>query len=315
MEAGAPRADEITVRVHTSSLNYHDYLVAIGKLPTPDGRIPMSDGAGEVVAVGADVVEFKTGDRVISTFFRNCPDGEPRAQHHASSSGDGVDGFACELATLAATGVTRAPRGFSDAEGATLPCAGLTAWRALVANGNVRPGDIVLTQGSGGVSIFALQFAKAAGATVIATSSSDDKLDRLKKLGADLTINYRDIPEWGREVRRLTDGRGVDHVIEIGGGASFSQSISACCEGGHIAMIGVLAGNKGEISTVSILARQLRVIGVVVGSRAQQIDMIRAIEANGIRPVIDSHYPLENLAGAFHYQETGRHFGKICLSF
>ncbi|MDB6105721.1 MAG: alcohol dehydrogenase [Gammaproteobacteria bacterium] len=314
-EAAAPRADEITVRVHASSLNYHDYLVAIGKLPTPDGRIPMSDGAGEVIAVGAEVREFKVGDRVISTFFRNCPDGDPRSQHHKFSFGDGVDGFACEMVTLPVTAVTRAPQGYSDLEGATLTCAGLTAWRALVTNGHVRPGDTVLTQGSGGVSIFALQFAKAAGAVVIATSSSDEKLERLKKLGADLTINYRDMPEWGREARRLTDGRGVDHVIEIGGAGSFSQSITACCEGGHIAMIGVLAGYKAEISTVSIMARQLRVIGVAVGNRAQQIDMIRAIEVNRIRPVIDSHYRLENLAEAFRYQETGRHFGKICLSF
>jgi NADPH:quinone reductase-like Zn-dependent oxidoreductase len=200
-------------------------------------------------------------------------------------------------------------------EAATLTCAGLTAWRALVVNGHVKPGDIVLIQGTGGVSIFALQFAKVAGATVIATSSSNEKLERLQKLGADLVINYRETPEWGREVRRLTGGRGADHVIEIGGAGTFSQSITACCEGGHISMIGVLAGRKAEISTVHIMARQLRVIGVTVGSRAQQIDMIRAIEANKIRPVIDCQYPLENLAEAFRYQESGRHFGKICLSF
>lgn len=303
------------MRVHASSLNYHDYLVALGTLPTPDGRIPLSDGAGSVVAVGDGVLEFKVGDKVTSTFFRNCPSGEPRSEHHRGSSGDGVDGFACEYITLPVTGVTQSPRNYTDVEAATLPCAALTAWRALVHNGRVKPGDSVLVQGSGGVSVFALQFARAAGATVIATSSSDEKLERLQKMGAAELINYRSTPQWAREVRRLTDGRGVDHVMEVGGAGTFAQSINACREGGHIAMIGVLAGRKAEISTASIMGRQLRVIGVTVGSRAQQIDMIRAIEVNGIRPVIDREYPLENLADAFRYQEGGRHFGKISLSF
>jgi len=315
IEPREPGPQEITVRIRASSLNYHDYLVAIGTLPTPDGRIPMSDGAGEVVAVGSEASEFKLGDTVVSTFFRDCRDGEPRAVNHKSSSGDGVDGFACELATLSAWGATHAPRGYSPVEAATLPCAALTAWRALVSNGRVKPGDSVLVQGTGGVSMFALQFAKAAGALVVATSSSDWKLERLKALGADLTINYRSTPEWGKEVRRLTGGRGVDHVVEIGGAGTFSQSIIACTEGGHISMIGVLAGYKGEVSTAAIMGRQLRVQGITVGSRVQQLDMIRAIELHGIRPVIDSEYPLESLADAFRHQESGRHFGKICLAF
>jgi NADPH:quinone reductase-like Zn-dependent oxidoreductase len=314
-DAPPPAAGELTVRVHASSLNYHDYLVAIGKLPAPDGRIPMSDGAGEVVAVGAGVDEFKVGDRVISTFFRNCLDGEPRVESHKFSSGDGVDGFAREWVTLPTSGVTLAPRGYSDVEAATLPCAALTAWRALVSSGKIKPGDSVLVQGSGGVSIFALQFAKAAGARVIATSSSDEKLERLRALGAELLINYRETPEWGREVRRLTDGRGVDHVVELGGAGTFGQSITACAEGGHISMIGVLAGYKGEVSTAAIMARQLRIMGITVGSRALQMEMIRAIDLHGIRPVIDSEYPLEALAEAFRHQESGRHFGKICLAF
>jgi NADPH:quinone reductase-like Zn-dependent oxidoreductase len=314
-EAAPPGPDEVTVRIHASSLNYHDYLVVLGKLPTDDGRIPMSDGAGEVTAIGSRVTEFKVGDRVVGTFFRDCRDGEPRGIHHRSSSGDGTDGFACEAITLSTWGITRAPRGYTDVEAATLPCAALTAWRALVANGKIKPGDSVLVQGTGGVSIFALQFAKAAGAMVIATSSSDPKLARLKDLGADVLINYSDIPEWGREVRRLTDGRGVDHIVEIGGAGTFSQSVTAACEGGHISMIGVLAGVKGEVSTAAIMGRQLRVIGITVGSRALQQDMIRAIDLNRIRPIVDRQYPLEGLAEAFRYQETGRHFGKICLSF
>jgi NADPH:quinone reductase-like Zn-dependent oxidoreductase len=206
-EALPPGPQEITLRVHASSLNYHDYLVAIGTLPTLDGRIPMSDGAGEVISVGSDVRGFKIGDRVLSTFFRNCCDGDPRSHHHQGSSGDGVDGFAREIVTLPTTGVTHAPREYGDVEAATLPCAALTAWRALVPNGRARPGDVVLVQGTGGVSIFALQFAKAAGAAVIATSSSGEKLECLKGLGADMLINYRETPEWGREVRRLTNSQ------------------------------------------------------------------------------------------------------------
>jgi NADPH:quinone reductase-like Zn-dependent oxidoreductase len=313
--AAPPGPREITVRVRASSLNYHDYLVAIGQLPAAEDRILMSDGAGEVTAVGGEVREFKPGDKVISTFFRDCRDGEPRAEHAKETSGDSIDGFARETITLPVTGATLAPKGWSDVEAATLPCAALTAWRALVPNGNVRPGDTVLVQGTGGVSIFALQFAKAAGAMVIATSSSDEKLERLKALGADVLINYRKTPEWGREALRLTQGRGVDHVVEIGGAGTFSQSINAAREGGHIAMIGVLAGYKGEVMTAKIMARQLRVIGVVVGSRAHQLDMIRALEVNRIRPVIDRQFGLEELAEAFRYQETGRHFGKICLAF
>jgi NADPH:quinone reductase-like Zn-dependent oxidoreductase len=314
-DAPPPGPDEVTVRVHASSLNYHDYLVAIGKLPTADGRIPMSDGAGEVIAIGGDVTEFKVGDRVLGTFFRDCRDGEPRGVHHRTSSGDGVDGFAREEITLSTWGITHAPRGYSDVEAATLPCAALTAWRALVANGKIKPGDCVLVQGTGGVSIFALQFAKSAGASVIATSSSPSKLERLKSLGADVLINYRDVPQWGKEVRRLTDGRGVDQVVEIGGAGTFSQSVTACCEGGLISMIGVLAGYTGQVSTAAIMSRQLRVMGITVGSRALQIEMIRAIDVNGIRPIVDREYPLEKLADAFRYQESGHHVGKICLAF
>ena len=312
---GSPGPGEISVRIHASSLNYHDYAVALGNIPTADGRIVMSDGAGEVTAVGEGVSEFKVGDRVVSTFFRHCLEGETRLRDHALSSGDGVDGFACEGVTLPATGFTPAPKGYSHVEAATLTCAGLTAWRALVSNGRVKLGDTVLVQGTGGVSIFALQFAKAAGATVIAISSTDSKLDRLLQFGADSVVNYKQMPEWGAEVRRITGGRGVDHVIEVGGPGTFDQSMIACREGGHIALIGALTGMEGAVSTLSIMARQLRIVGVLVGSRAQQIEMVRAIEANNIRPVIDSEHALEQLADAFRYQTSGRHVGKICLSF
>ncbi|GAB3371350.1 NAD(P)-dependent alcohol dehydrogenase [Spongiibacter taiwanensis] len=309
-----PAQGEVTVRLHASSLNYHDYLVAIGVLPTEDGRIPLSDGAGEVIALGDGVTEFAVGDKVVGTFFADCPAGKALMRHHGGMMGDRRDGYARQEITLPVTGLTPMPAGYHFAEAATLPCAGVTAWRALVINGGIKPGDSVLVQGSGGVSVFALQFAKAAGCRVIATSSSDEKLERLKALGADELINYRSHPKWSKEVQRLTDGKGVDHVVEVGGAGTFGQSIYASAEGGHIAMIGVLAGrNEGAVPTDVIMGRQLRVQGVIVGSRQDQLDMIRAIDQLGIRPVADTHFPLEALADAFRCQERGGHFGKIVI--
>ncbi|MFN7175558.1 MAG: zinc-dependent alcohol dehydrogenase family protein [Thermaurantiacus sp.] len=308
----APGPGEVRVRIRASSLNYHDYIVVVGGIPTPDGRIPMSDGAGEVIAVGPGVDTFAVGDSVVSTFFPNWADGRPVPGGFAGVPGDGADGYAVEEVVAAATAFTRAPAGWSHAEAATLTCAGLTAWRALVTEGQVKPGDVVLVQGSGGVSVFALQLAKAAGATVIATSSSDAKLERLKALGADHLINYKATPEWGKEVARLTGG-GVDHVVEIGGAGTLPESITAARIGGHIALIGVLAGYAGPVPTVQIMAKQIRLIGITVGTRREQQDMVRAMEATGLRPVIDSHFPLEGLGAAFRHQESGRHFGKIVV--
>lgn len=312
-ERRAAGRGEITVRIGASSLNYHDYAVVTGMIPTPDGRIPMSDGAGEVIEVGEDADGFAVGDRVVSTFFPRWQDGEPSLERMGAVPGDSADGFAREYVTAPTAAFTRAPAGYSDAEAATLTCAGLTAWRALVVNGGVKSGDTVLVQGTGGVSIFALQFAKAAGARVIATSSSDEKLERLRAMGADELINYRADPAWGATARRLTGGRGVDHVVEIGGAGTMPQSIAACRIGGHIALIGVLAGVTGEVPTVMVMQGNQRIEGLTVGARRHQEDMVRAIEANGIRPVIDRHFPLEAIADAFRHQESGSHFGKICL--
>ncbi|WP_310498737.1 NAD(P)-dependent alcohol dehydrogenase [Sandarakinorhabdus sp.] len=311
--AAAPGPHEISVRIRASSLNYHDYIVVMGGIPTPDGRIPMSDGAGDVLAVGEGVTEFKAGDRVVSTFFPAWPDGLPSMAGFASVPGDGADGFAREEVTMPATSFTHAPAGYSHAEAATLTCAGLTAWRALVTEGQLKAGETVLVQGTGGVSIFALQFAKAMGANVIATSSSDEKLDRLKALGADHLINYKTTPGWGTEAMRLTGGRGVDHIVEIGGAGTLPESIIACTIGGHISLIGVLAGFAGPVPTVQLMAKQIRLIGITVGTRRQQQDMIRAIDATGIKPVIDKHFPLERLGDAFRHQASGAHFGKICV--
>jgi NADPH:quinone reductase-like Zn-dependent oxidoreductase len=225
--------------------------------------------------------------------------------------GDGVDGYARELALTTAEGWTHTPKGWSHAEAATITTAGLTAWRALVGDGALKAGDSVLALGTGGVSILALQIAKAMGARVIVTSSSDEKLARAKALGADEGINYRAQPEWGRVVRELTGGRGVDHVVELGGPGTLAQSIEAVRVGGHISLIGVLTGRQGEVPTSLLMARQARLQGLIVGNRRQQQDYVAALEQTGIRPVIDRSFPLEQLAEAFRYQESGSHFGKV----
>src|SRR6266404_463751 len=281
-DPGAPGHGEIRVRVHANSLNYHDLAVVMGMLPTDDGRIPLSDGAGVVEAVGAGVTEFVVGDSVVSCFFPGWLNGEPTMADFSTTPGDGVDGYAREIVVRPASWFTRAPQGFSHAEAATLTTAGLTAWRALVVDGGLKAGDSVLVLGTGGVSIFALQFAKSMGATVIATSSSDEKLERARSLGADHAVNYRRHKEWGSQVLELTSGRGVDHVIEVGGPDTLPQSIQACRIGGHIALIGVLSGVGGVVPTVVMMLRQQRLLGLIVGCRQHQIDMVRAIDATGV---------------------------------
>ncbi len=307
-----PKAGEILVRVRASSLNFHDLAVVYGMIPVADGRIPMSDGAGEVVAAGEGVQAFKPGDQVLSTFFPNWAGGRPSLERLKGVPGDHADGFGAELVAMPATAFTRLPKGWSLTEAATLPCAALTAWRALIVDARLKPGDVVLTQGSGGVSIFALQIAKAAGATVIATSSSDEKLARLKTLGADHLINYKSDTNWGRTAAEIS-GRGVDAVIEVGGPGTLNQSITACRIGGHISLIGVLTGWSGEVMTALQMSKSVAVRGITVGSREDQEDMIAAIEANGIKPVLDKRFPLEEIASAFAHQRSQQHFGKICL--
>lgn len=309
-----PRQGEVLVRVRASSLNYHDYLVVLGKIPAADGRIPMSDAAGEVVAVGEGVKHLKVGDHVMSLFFPTWQAGGPRNLDFSTVPGDGSDGFACELYAGPESAFTRMPQGWSFEDAATLPCAALTAWRGMFVETKTKPGDWVLVQGTGGVSIFALQFAKAAGARVIATSSSDAKLERLKALGADHVINYRDTPQWGRKAFELTGGRGVDEVVEIGGPGTLNESIAACRAGGHISLIGVLTGLAGEVSTAALFAKNITLSGITVGSREQQEQMVLALEANALRPVISDRFPLAEIAAAFERQGRQQHFGKIVLT-
>jgi len=305
---------EIKVRIRAASLNFRDGLVANGFFPAKDGIIPLSDGAGEVVELGEGVSEFALGDAVVSTFHPKWLDGHMEKSQLDNTPGGPSDGFACEEATRPAAHFTRAPANLSHAEAATLTCAGVTAWRALVTDGKIKPGAAVLVQGTGGVSLFALQFAKAAGATVIATSSSAEKLERLKALGADHVINHREDTAWGQTVLGLTGGIGVDHIVEVGGPNTLGQSCVAARTGGHIAIIGAVAGFDVDTMPFAIVqAKRLCIQAVTVGSRRDQQEMVEAIEALGIRPVVDQTFPLERLADAFRAMQSGEHVGKICI--
>ena len=314
-----PGPGEVTVRVRASSLNYHDYAVVTGAIPAADGRVPMSDGAGEVVEVGPALPAyaadrtFEVGDPVVSTFFPRWLDGPVSLRNREGVPGDQVDGYASEYVTVPAGALTRQPKGWDHVRSATLPCAALTAWRALCVEGRLQAGETVVVQGTGGVSVFALQFAKAAGATVIATSSSDEKLQRMRELGADHLINYRTRPKWARAVAEVTDGEGADHVVEVGGAQTLQQSLHAVRVGGHVSMIGVLTGVEGTMASALLMRKNVRLQGITVGSRAHQLAMIRAIEANRIVPVLDRRFALEEIADAFRHQASGRHFGKIVL--
>lgn len=316
-EPGEPGPGQIRVRIYASSLNRHDYLVCAGKMPgTPPGRIPLSDAAGVVEAVGEGVEAFAVGDAVVSCFFPLWQDGPPRPETSgfAKTPGDGLDGYARERVVCPAGWFTRAPKGWSHAEAATLTTAGLTAWRALVVDGAFQAGDVVLVEGTGGFSLYALQLAKAMGGVVVATSSSDEKRRRLEELGADFTVNYTADENWGRTILDWTGGRGVDHVLEVGGADSLAQSARACRIGGHIAFVGAMGGFRGGVPLGTLLERQIRLQGLMVGSRAHQLDFVRALEATGIRPVIDRTFPLADLAEAFRYERSGAHFGKICIA-
>ena len=312
-ESAEPGPGEIRVRWHASSLNYHDLLVANGGLPVSDGRIPMSDGAGEIDAVGFAVSRWQKGDKVMSLFFPDWQEGRHRPERTRAVTGDSIDGCACEYAVVSENAVTRMPDGLTYSEAATLPCAGLTAWQALMVRGQMQAGDSLLVQGTGGVSIIALQLAKAAGVSVVATTSSNAKSERLKALGADHVINYAEDNDWSDTVKKITAG-GVDHVIDIGGGATLQHSINAARTSGQISLVGILGGVTAKVNVPMIFSKQLQVYGVAVGSAAMQEAMIRAVESGQIKPVIDADYDLADIAEAFAYQASTQHFGKITLA-
>jgi len=304
------------IRVRATSLNFRDLMTVTGvynpKQPLP--LIPLSDGVGEVVAVGDGVTRVAVGDRVAGIFAQGWTAGEPALEKvRATTLGGPLDGMLSEYRALSQEGVVKVPDYLTDEEAATLPCAALTAWSALITHGQLKPGDTVLVQGTGGVSIFALQFAKAAGARVIITSGSDEKLERAKALGADEIINYRQAPDWDKAVREMTGGRGVDHVVEVGGVGTLAKSIRSVRFGGHISLIGVLSGRAGEIDIAPVLMQNIRVQGIIVGSREMFEAMNRALEQNQIRPVVDKIFALDETRQAFELMAQGGHFGKICI--
>jgi NADPH:quinone reductase-like Zn-dependent oxidoreductase len=310
-----PGPGEVLIRVAAVSLNYRDLLMSRGtynpKLKLP--FIPVSDGAGEVVATGAGVTRFKPGDKVAAAFMPDWVDGPPDEEKGRSALGAGGVGMLAEQAVLPAHGLVAIPSHLSIEEAATLPCAGVTAWNALFENARVKPGDTVLVQGTGGVSIFALQLSRLAGAHVIATSSSDQKLARARELGAADGINYKSTPDWDKRVRALTGGKGVDHIIEVGGAGTLAQSMRAVRMGGSIALIGILSGVSAEVNPLPVLMKSIHVQGIFVGSRTMFEAMNRAIAASQLRPVIDRVFDFDQAPQALKHLESGAHFGKIVI--
>ncbi|MER3493726.1 MAG: NAD(P)-dependent alcohol dehydrogenase [Mastigocladus sp. ERB_26_2] len=310
-----PQAGQVLIRVRATSLNYRDLIVAEGtynpiqKYPL----IPMSDGAGEVVAVGEGVTRVKVGDRVAGIFFQDWIYGQLTRQKMKSDLGSGIDGMLAEYVVLHQDGLVILPAHLSYEEGATLPCAAVTAWHAVVTKGNVSAGETVLLLGTGGVSIFALQFAKIHGARVIITSSSDEKLARARELGADETVNYKITPDWEKRVYELSDRTGVDHVVEVGGAGTLPKSLQAVRIGGRISLIGVLSGRGEQVDPLPILFKSLTVQGIYVGSREIFEDMNQAITQHKIKPVIDRVFGFNEAQEAYAYLQSAAHFGKVVI--
>ena len=308
---------EVLVRMRAATLNYRDLLTVEGgygsKQRTTD-FIPLSDGAGEVISIGKGVKRFKTGDRVVGNFFQEWLAGEPDHENMKSGHGGVIDGVASEYRTFPEYGLCHTPDHLTDVEAASLPCAGLTAWSAVIDQAKTNPGDIVLTQGTGGVSVFAAQFAILAGAVVIGTSSSNEKLQRLKALGVDHTINYTETPEWARNARKISDGRGVDVVVEVGGAGTLDQSIKALRPGGVACLIGVLSGSNHDFRLPLVVTRKIRMEGVTCGNREQFESMLSAIKQHNLRPALDEKtFSLEEIVSALEYMRAGKHFGKVAI--
>nr|UXE45718.1 alcohol dehydrogenase [uncultured bacterium] len=310
-----PGPGQVVVEIKASSLNYRDWLTVQG-LYNPKQRlplIPLSDGAGRVVERGPGAERFVLGARVVANFSPGWVCGEGTRSKFRTSLGGPNDGTLCERMVLPEDGLLEIPEHLSFEEAATLPCAALTAFNALVAQGGLLPGDVVLILGTGGVALFGLQFAKLAGARVIITSSSDDKLARARALGADEGINYQSVPEWAKQVRELTGKRGADHVLEVGGVGTFNESVRAVRFGGTVSVIGQLTGGAGEVNLVPVLMQNIRVQGVTVGSRELFERMNRAVSNHRLKPVIDRVFPFEEAPRAFEHLAKGAHFGKVCI--
>lgn len=310
-----PGEHEVLVKVHAVSLNRRDVMIAKGFYPVgpKTSLVPLSDGAGEVVGVGSQVSRFKSGDRVAAIFFQQWLEGRPGADVGASAMGGSIDGMLSQYVTLHEDGLVSIPAHLSYEEAATLPCAAVTAWNALVTRGRMQANDYVLLLGTGGVSIFGLQFAAAAGAKPIITSSSDAKLTRAKSLGAVATVNYRTTPEWGKAVREATGGVGAHQALEVGGQGTLAKSIASMGGGGHVAIIGGLAGFGGDIPAVSLMGRSVSVTGIFVGSRADFEAMNVFISEHKLQPVVDKVFDFKDAQAAYDYMDSGSHFGKLVI--
>ena len=319
VERDTPRPGpfEVLVRMTAASLNYRDYMVVKGvynpKMKLP--MVPLSDGAGIVEEVGSGVTRVKKGDRVAAAFMQTWIDGSPTQEKGKSALGGAIDGVLREYAVFHEQGLVHTPDSLMDVEAAALPCAAVTAWHALFEQTAIKPGESVLIQGTGGVSTFALLFARAAGLRTIMTSSSDEKIARARELGADETINYKQTPDWEKEARKLTDGVGVDYVIDIGGSDTVPRALAAVRTGGVVSLIGVLSGVHPSVSPGQILMNSVRVQGIYVGSRSMFERMNRAISFHNIKPVVDKVFPWTEFKQALQYMEGQSHFGKICLKF
>jgi NADPH:quinone reductase-like Zn-dependent oxidoreductase len=313
--APKPGPGQALVRVHAVSLNYRDLLVVSGMYPGPLPRplVPTSDGAGEIVEVGPGVDDLKVGDRVAGTFFEDWESGRLTEREMATARGGATQGMLAEYVSSSAHGLVRIPDHLSFEEAATLPCAAVTAWHALFEIDPLRPGETVLVLGTGGVSIFALQLGIMAGASVIVTSSSDEKLERARALGATTTINYKRAADWEKPVREATGGVGVDRVIEVGGPGTFQKSLASLRMGGRLSLIGVLTGFAGGVEVVPILVGSLHVDGIYVGSREMFESMNRAIARTKLSPVIDRVFPFADAPAAYEYLRSGAHFGKVVI--
>ncbi|BCG59758.1 zinc-dependent alcohol dehydrogenase family protein [Paenibacillus sp. URB8-2] len=313
-----PGPGEVRIKMRAVSLNSRD-LGVIDGFYNPDLNrplIPVSDGVGEVVALGEHTTKFKIGDRVSGIFTQSWISGEATQENWVSALGSPLDGLLAEYAVLPEKGLVRVPDHLTDEEAAALPCAGVTAWHAIAQEGKVKASDTVVVQGTGGVSLFALQFAKLHGATVIVTSSSDEKLMRAKGLGADFGINYKQTPEWDRVVLELTGGRGADHIVDLGGSATLNKSIAALRVGGQISLVGGLSGYQVDgFAIIPAILRKARLQAINVGSRDMFETMNRAIQQNGLRPVVDRVFPFERAVEALRYLAEGSYFGKICIAF
>jgi NADPH:quinone reductase-like Zn-dependent oxidoreductase len=314
-----PGPHEIVIRMQAGSLNYRDFVMSQRGYGRRSGELPLvpcSDGAGTVAAVGEGVTRVQVGDLVCPIFSQTWLDGIFSEASWAGTLGGPRDGTFQELMLLSEEGVVKAPKHMSAAEAASLPCAALTAWNALVSQGHIQAGDLVLVQGTGGVSMFALQIAKMMGAEVIATSSSDEKLKRVKALGADHLINYTDDPDWHKTARAISGGRGVDHIVEVGGAGTLERSIRAIRPAGRISLIGVLAGAAGELNLGPVVTQNIGLQGITVGSRSMMEAMVRAMELHELHPALEEkRFKFEELGAAIAALPEGKHFGKVVCEF